>query len=430
MTGAWIRAAGAVLALLLPHRLEGQDPTSTDTVLARLTREAVGANAGLSAEQARAGAAAVRVKAAGALPDPMLNTGVMNLTLPGFNFHESDFTEVDIELSQEFPWPGTLGSRTRAADAEARMRGADVRSRRRDIVTRAAELYYRLRYVVAAQQVLARQRALLGIGVEISTTRYAIGSVGQTDPLQARVARARLDTEAAALRGEEAGLRADLKALRNVQGPDRLQVLPIVAESVYVALEGAGDVHHMIEEGSDSTLLGHPRLAARQAAVEAADATARVEALGARPDFTFGTRYGARPLGSDFFSAFVGIRLPIWAGRKQHRLAEAARGDAEAARAALTDETQALTAELERIQADAEAGRTRLALLVTEVVPSAEATAEAAVRSYRVGQVDFLNVLAVEDALYRARLDAAEVAAAHLVHLVMLRQLLAGEDDR
>jgi cobalt-zinc-cadmium efflux system outer membrane protein len=199
---------------------------------------------------------------------------------------------------------------------------------------------------------------------------------------------------------------------------------------VYVALEGAGDVHHMIEDGSDSTLLGHPRLAARQAAVEAADATARVEALGARPDFTFGTRYGARPLGSDFFSAFVGVRLPIWAGRKQHRLAEAARGDAEAARAALTDEAQALTAELERIQADAEAGRTRLALLVTEVVPSAEATAEAAVRSYRVGQVDFLNVLAVEDALYRARLDAAEVAAAHLVHLVMLRQLVAGEDDR
>jgi hypothetical protein len=265
MTGAWIRAAGAVLALLLPHRLEGQDPISTDTVLARLTREAVGANAGLSAEQARAGAAAVRVKAAGALPDPMLNTGVMNLTLPGFNFHESDFTEVDIELSQEFPWPGTLGSRTRAADAEARMRGADVRSRRRDIVTRAAELYYRLRYVVAAQQVLARQRALLGIGVEISTTRYAIGSVGQTDPLQARVARARLDTEAAALRGEEAGLRADLKALRNVQGPDRLQVLPIVAESVYVALEGAGDVHHMIEEGVTRPCSGiHASRPARQ----------------------------------------------------------------------------------------------------------------------------------------------------------------------
>jgi len=44
--------------------------------------------------------------------------------------------------------------------------------------------------------------------------------------------------------------------------------------------------------------------------------------------------------------------------------------------------------------------------------------------------VDFLNVLAVEDALYRARLDAGQVAAEHLTHLVMLEQLLAQGDDQ
>jgi outer membrane protein TolC len=71
-----------------------------------------------------------------------------------------------------------------------------------------------------------------------------------------------------------------------------------------------------------------------------------------------------------------------------------------------------------------------LRLLVTQVVPSAVMTTEAALRSYRVGQVDFLNVLAVEDALYRARLDAVQVAAEHLTHLVMLRQLVATGDDQ
>ena len=75
------------------------------------------------------------------------------------------------------------------------------------------------------------------------------------------------------------------------------------------------------------SLPDHPRLAARRAAVEAAEQTARVEQLAARPDFTITGRYGARPLGSDFFSAFVGVRLPLWSGRKQGRLAEAARAD-------------------------------------------------------------------------------------------------------
>jgi cobalt-zinc-cadmium efflux system outer membrane protein len=430
MTGRWAHTALPLLALILPLRMEGQDPTRSDTVLARLTAEAVAANAGLTAEQARARAATARIRAAGALPDPMLNTGVMDLTLPDFAFHESDFTEVDVELSQEFPWFGTLGARTRAVGAEARMRGADVRTRRRDIVVRTAELYHRLRYLAAAEAILARQRALLGTGVEISTTRYATGSVGQSDPLQARVARARLDTEAAALAAEDAGVRADLRALRNVRGADSVPAEPINAESVYTALEHT-EAHRIGEQGgADSVLLAHPRLESRRAAIEGAEATARVEALGARPDFTLMTRYGARPLGSDFFSAFVGVRLPLWAGRKQHRLAEAARDEAVAARAALTDETQALTAELVRLRADAQAGQVRLQLLVTQVVPSAEATLEAALRSYRVGQVDFLNVLAVEDALYRARLDAAQVAAEHLTHLVMLRQLLAHGDDQ
>jgi len=430
MTGAWGRTALPFLALVLPLRLEGQDPTRSDSVLARLTAEAVTANAGLSADQARARAATARIRAAGALPDPMLTTGVMDLTLPRFAFHESDFTEVDVELSQEFPWFGTLGARTRAATAEARMRGADVLTRRRDIVLRTAELYYRLRYVVAAETILARQRALLETGVEISTTRYATGSVGQSDPLQARVARARLDTEAATLEAEDARLRAELRALRNVREADSVRVDPIDANGVYTALE-LSEAHRIAEQGdADSILLAHPRLESRRAAVDAAEATARVEALGARPDFTLMTRYGARPLGSDFFSALVGVRLPIWAGRKQYRLAEAARDEAVAAQAALTDETRALTAELARVRADAEAGRVRLRLLVTQVVPSAEMTAEAALRSYRVGQVDFLNVLAVEDALYRARLDAAQIAAEHLTHLVMLQQLLAQGDDR
>ncbi|MDQ3428230.1 MAG: TolC family protein, partial [Gemmatimonadota bacterium] len=144
--------------------------------------------------------------------------------------------------------------------------------------------------------------------------------------------------------------------------------------------------------------------------------------------FTLMTRYGARPLGSDFFSAFVGVRLPLFAGRKQHRLAEAANAEADAARAAVAEETAALTADLRSTLARVAGGERRLRLLVSHVVPASRATAEASLRSYRVGQVDFLNVLAAEDARYRAELDAASETAEHLTHLVMLEQLLARED--
>jgi cobalt-zinc-cadmium efflux system outer membrane protein len=124
----------------------------------------------------------------------------------------------------------------------------------------------------------------------------------------------------------------------------------------------------------------------------------------------------------------VGIRVPLWAGRKQSRLADAARADADAARAELDQETVTLEAEVQAAQAGAASGETRLRLLTTQVIPSAWATVEAVLRSYRVGQAPFLNVLAAEDSLYRAQLDAAMVAAEYLTHLVMLEQLLLREE--
>jgi outer membrane protein TolC len=244
------------------------------------------------------------------------------------------------------------------------------------------------------------------------------------------VALARLDTEEADLEAQETELRAQLKALRRITGRDSLPVEPIrpgkVRSDIHRSSRGTTD-EPADPVGPDS-LPEHPRLAVRRAEIEAAERAVRVEQLGARPDFTIMTRYGARPIASDFFSAFVGIRLPLYAGRKQHRLAEAARADADAARAALAEEQADLAEEIRTVRAQIRSGATRLRLLTDGVVPSAQATVDATLRNYRVGQVEFLTVLATEDALYRAQLDAARVAAEHLTHLVMLEQLLSPEE--
>ena len=413
-------------AVFFPIQLGAQTQLASDTLLARLTAEAVAANPSLEASRAMARAAAARVRPAGALPDPMFSAGVMNLALPRFAFHESDFTEVDLELSQEFPWPGTLGARTAQARAEWTASTANIGTRRREIVVRTAEVYYRLRYVLTARATLQRQRRLLATAVDIATARYATTSAPQSDPLQARVAMARLNAEDADLAEQQARVGAELKALRNVRGSERLTIELIRPESVPIVLRGRRHDAALMPDSFPP----HPRLIARRAAVEAAERTIRVEQLGARPDFNITTRYGARPLGADFFSAFVGIRVPLWAGRKQSRLADAARADADAARAELAEETAALGAELEATQAAVASGEIRLRLLTTQVIPSAFTTVEAVLRSYRVGQAPFLNVLAAEDSLYRAELEAAMLAAEHLTHLVMLEQLLLTEDTQ
>jgi len=154
--------------------------------------------------------------------------------------------------------------------------------------------------------------------------------------------------------------------------------------------------------------------------------------LGARPDVTFLARYGYRPVAlgynfPDFFSAFVGVRLPIWAWRKQNRLADAARADSTGAAAGLRDSELQLSREVIETAARVQASQQHLALLVDGVLPTAHGTVESVMRSYQVGRAEFLTLLSVEDARFRAELEAAEVAADYLTQLVMLRQLTAGE---
>ncbi|HMV31202.1 MAG TPA: TolC family protein [Gemmatimonadales bacterium] len=414
------------MALAGSAELNGQSPADADSLLRRLTAEAQAAAPAVLRSDALARAASTRVRPSGALPDPMLTLGVMDLTLPRFGFRQSDFTEVDVEVSQQFPWPGTLSSQTRAARAMARGAEAETSALRREIAVRVAMLYYRLRYVVTAKQTLAQQRTLVESTVEISTARYGTGSVPQSDPLQARVALARLVTEQASLQAEESSVQADLRAARGIRGPEQLSVVPIDVDSVAAILEDA-EAGHALHLAQADPLATHPRLEARQAAIEAAEATVRAEALSARPDFEVSTRYGARPLGADFFSAFVGIRIPLWAGRKQRLLTQAARIDAEASQRGLDEEHAALTAELERTLADARAGAVRLRLLASSVLPLTREGVGAALRGYRTGQNDFLSVFAALDTHYHAELEATEVAAEHLTHLVMLEQLLEPE---
>ena len=404
-------------------------PITGDSVLRSLITEALARSPTLAQRQAAVRAATLRIRPAGTLADPMLTVGVMDLLLPRFEFNRSDFTEVDAELSQEIPWPGTLGARSgvmRAAAAGARAEESVVR---RELIAAIAIAYYRLGYTVTALETLRHQQELLEAAVQLSTTRYATGAAPQSDPLQARLARDRLQSEAFALESERVGALAAVNALRNRPPGDTVTVTPIDPATVRAEVTPQRPADSLVAVA----LATHPRLAIGRAAVDAASRTIQVERLGARPDFTVTLRYGYRPaLGGqfnlpDFLSAFIGLRVPMWAGRKQNRLADAARADSTGAAAGLRDAELQISREVAEAAARVQASRQRLALLVDGVLPTARGTVESVMRSYQVGRADFLTLLSVEDARFRAELEAAEVAAHYLTQLVMLRQLTAGE---
>src|SRR6266516_440045 len=149
-----LTASALVIVGAGPAHAQGSASVAGDSGLQSLVAEALARNPTVAQRQAAVRAATLRIRPAGSLPDPMLTVGVMDLVLPHFEFNQSDFTEADVELSQEIPWPGTLGARSgvmRAAAAGAR---AEEGTLRRDLTTTMAVAYYRLGYAVTALETL------------------------------------------------------------------------------------------------------------------------------------------------------------------------------------------------------------------------------------------------------------------------------------
>src|SRR6184192_1578732 len=222
-----LTATAFVLASAGPAPAQNAAPVAGDSALQALVAEALASNPTVAQRQAAVRAANLRIRPAGSLPDPMLTVGVMDLVLPHFEFNQSDFTEADVELSQEIPWPGSLGARSgvmRAAAAGARAEEATVR---REVTTAMAVAYYRLSYAVTALATLRHQRDLLEAAVQLSTTRYATGAAPQSDPLQAKLARDRLRSEGFALESDRIAALAAVNALRNRAPGDSVTVTSI-----------------------------------------------------------------------------------------------------------------------------------------------------------------------------------------------------------
>src|SRR2546426_7709052 len=233
-----LTASAFVMAGAGSAHAQNTAPVAGDSGLQSLVAEALARNPTVTQRQAAVRAATLRIRPAGTLADPMLTLGVMDLVPTfGFSFNQSDFTEADVELSQEIPWPGSLGARSGVARAAANGARAEENVVRRDLTVATAAAYYRLRYAVTALETVHRQRELLEAAVQLTTTRYATGTAPQSDPLQAKLARDRLRSEEYALESERTAALAAVNALRNRAPSDSVAVTGLGPAAVREAVE-------------------------------------------------------------------------------------------------------------------------------------------------------------------------------------------------
>jgi len=382
-----------------------QAPAPPDTLrLADAVGAARAANPAVHAARLRAEAEQERVSPAGALPDPMLEVGLMNRPLDDFGTDERMTMNV-VGLKQRFPWPGNQGYSKQAREHAALAAKLDAAEVEAQVAARTGAVHARLGYLDRAIAITADTRAMLEDFLGVAEAKYASGAGVQQDLLQAQVAVGRTTADLVALEQERVATAVRLNALMG-----RPAAEPIPA----VDLPDPGPELPPLDSLAARARVGRPALAAAHERALAAES--RYEAAGrARfPDFDLRLEWGQRPQYTDMGSIALGVTLPVWGGSKDaplERAAAAEQAEQEALSLDLHYETYASLGELRAVD---ERARVLEEIYRLQILPQAEAAVESALGSYQVGAVDYATLLDARLAVNRFRVDRVRLTAERL----------------
>ena len=370
---------------------------------------ALAANPGLASVVEQANAAAAVAPQVGSLPDPVLSFNAQNLPVDTFNLDQEPMTQLQLGISQSVPFPGKLGLRKAAAEREAAAATSAVDERRQKLIGEVRATWWQLFFLDRALEIIRQNQSFMRDFIEITQTKYKVGSGLQQDVLLAQLELSRLLDRELRLKGQRTAVQATMNSLL-----DRPSYLAITMpeQPGNDRLPPLGDETVLLEQA----VAARPLLAARREQVEASRKRVDLAQRDYYPDLRLGAAYGFRqthdritgqPL-PDFLSLQLSINVPLYANSRQSKAIEQRSSELSQRKFLLNDALREVESSISRYYAGYVAARDQVLLFQTAIVPQAQQTVESMLAGYQVNRVDFLNVVNAQLRLYDAQINQWE----------------------
>ncbi|MEY2633172.1 MAG: hypothetical protein RIR00_1826 [Pseudomonadota bacterium] len=387
------------------------------TPLDALLQAARAANPDWQAAQLDAAAAAEKIEAAGALPDPLLRIELENLTRNGSQsptLAPGRVGDSKYSLLQPLPFWGKRDLRQELASRQAELARGRAGETWADTAARIKNLYTQHWLDSQSRRLGLENIALTERLEQIAHTRYASGLAPQQDAIRAQVERTGLESELLALDSELQQLRAGLNALlaRPVATPlpetDALPPLPAPLDAAAL---------------KQRLFAGNPLWQQAEAGVGGAETSRDLVYRNRYPDFTVGVVPMQVQSRVESWSLMFEMNLPLQQASRRSQEREVER-QLEAAQARRNALRHRLESELDAILAGLESARLSETLNRQRLLPQAELSFQAALAGYENGQVDFATLLDAQRQIRAARLALLKARASQQLRLADLERLL------
>jgi len=409
-----------------PSPAKGIVASVTDAKLRLLLEEVLERSPRLARLEAEAAAVEQRSPQVKALPDP-------TATLTWFVM--SPQTRVGpqraaINLTQQFPWFGTLELDEQATMWDAVASRARLEAARIAVLTEARTDYHELQFLEVESRVVEEDRATLEHYAELALARYASGVGLDQAVIKIQAEITRTETRLLNLAARRATVVARVNALR-----DRPQTTPVVVAEFGLREPMTLDFGELRRRALEN----RPEIAAADAAVEAAAARVESTKKAYSPNVVIGLNYGyvsrrddeagrlnpPEDNGQDILGLTGGISLPIWrssidAGveeRVQSRLA------AEEGRREIT---AVIDGELGDLVHRIPLLEEQVSLYDKVLFVQAETSLQSAESAYAAGTANALDLLDAERVLLQVRVAAERVRSDLDIAYAQLEGVIAG----
>lgn len=373
--------------------------------LGALIAEALRNNPELRAAAKELEAAGERVRPAGALEDPMLEAGLLNVPITPWRLNREDMTMKMLGLSQKLPYPGKRALREQVAAQEAETLKYGLRETSNRVVRNVKLAYFDLALTDATVGLLKSNRQILDQFLRIAEGRYGVGQAAQADVLKAQTQLGRMSEELLRMERERPVMEAELVRLLGRRGD---------TASIAVELPGLRDTAVTLDALQQSALRERPQLLGLQSAIDRNTKNLELARKETQPDFDLRFSYGQRERDlagmprEDLVSFTVAMNLPVWRQDKiEPRIAEA-QAMREQTLEMLQAQQNEVLAKLRQQVAVTEQSRKSVRLYETDILPQARLAVEATLEAYRVNRADVLMLLDSQMTLFSYEISRAK----------------------
>jgi len=343
---------------------------------------------------------------AGALPDPTLSLNAMNMPTDTFSLDQEPMTQMQVALSQSFPFPGKRKLRREVVEYQASASDQMETERRSRIIGDVRIAWWQLMSLDKALQIVEQNKDLMRDFVQIAQTKYRVGSGLQQDVLLAQLELSRLLGRELRLQGMRRSSRARLNSLMNRPADWPLE-LP--ASPRNIALPELPAERQLLQRAETDRAL----IDVQRDLVDSANANLELARKDRWPDFKLGVGYGFRqgndPLRntdrSDFLSVMLSINVPLYSGSKQTKAVEQRAYELSRQTLVMQDTLRGVEGAVSENLATYLAAREQVLLLDTAIIPQAQQTVSSMLAGYQVNEVDFLNLINTQITLYNAQIN-------------------------